>query len=38
MSNYIPKQVVIDKIEELGISDEDINIKYVLQELLGGAK
>ena len=32
--NSIPKQVVIDKIEELGISDEDINIKYVLQELL----
>lgn len=34
MSQFIPKQVVIDKIEELGISDEDINIKYVLQELL----
>ena len=32
--NSIPKQVVIDKIEELGISNEDINIKYVLQELL----
>ena len=32
--NYIPKQVVIDKLDELGISDEDINIKYVLQELL----
>lgn len=34
--NYIPKQAVIDKIDELGISDEDINIKHVLQELLGG--
>ena len=34
ISQFIPKQVVIDKIEELGISDEDINIKYVLQELL----
>lgn len=32
--NFIPKQVVIDKLDELGISDEDINIKYVLQELL----
>ena len=38
MSQFIPKQVVIDKIEELGISDEDINIKYVLQELLEGEK
>lgn len=38
MSQFIPKQVVIDKIEELGISDEDINIKYVLQELLEGGK
>ena len=36
--NSIPKQVIIDKIEELGISDEDINIKYVLQEFLGGEK
>lgn len=36
--NYIPKQVVIDKIDELGISDEDINIRYVLQELLEGEK
>ena len=35
--NSIPKQVVIDKIDELGISDEDINIRYVLQELLEGA-
>ena len=34
----IPKQVVIDKMDELGISDEDINIKYVLQELLEGEK
>ena len=38
MSQFIPKQVVIDKIEELGISDEDINIKYVLQKLLEGEK
>lgn len=38
MSQFIPKQVVIDKIEELGISDEDINIKYVLQELLEGER
>ena len=36
--NSIPTQVVLDKIDELGISDEDINIKYVLQELLGGKK
>lgn len=33
---YIPKQKVKDKMDELGISDEDINIKYVLQELLEG--
>ena len=32
--NSIPTQVVLDKIDELGISDEDINIRYVLQELL----
>ena len=38
LENSIPKQVVIDKIDELGISDEDINIKYVLQELLEGEK
>ena len=38
LENSIPKQAVIDKIEELGISDEDINIKYVLQELLEGER
>ena len=38
LENSIPKQVVIDKIDELGISDEDINIRYVLQELLEGGK
>ena len=38
LENSIPTQVVLDKIDELGISDEDINIKYVLQELLGGKK
>ena len=36
--NFIPKQIVLDKIDELGISDEDINIKYVLQEILEGGK
>ena len=36
--NFIPKQIVLDKIDELGISDEDINIRYVLQELLEGGK
>ena len=36
IKNSIPKQAVIDKMDELGISDEDINIKYVLQELLEG--
>lgn len=34
LNDSIPTQKVIDKLDELGISDEDINIKYVLQELL----
>ena len=38
IKNSIPKQAVIDKMDELGISDEDINIKYVLQQVLGGER
>ena len=34
LTDSIPKQKVIDKIDELGISDEDINIKYLLREIL----
>ena len=38
IENSISMQRVENKIEELGISDEDINIKHVLQELLGESK
>lgn len=38
LGNSIPMQRVENKIEELGISDEDINIKHALQELLGESK
>ena len=38
IENSISMQRVENKIEELGISDGDINIKHVLQELLGESK
>lgn len=36
LENSIPKKKVEEKIEELGISDEDILIRHTLQELLEG--
>lgn len=36
IDNSISKEVIEEKIEELGISDEDILIRHTLQELLEG--
>lgn len=38
ITDSIPKSVIQDKIEELGISDTDILIRYTLEEILRGNK